>query len=113
MKKMMNAIMETRCQDVYPLPIDMGAFKKKFAVIMASLEQAKEEMAFKEAKFDNSGDCADSEKAYFVKDTAKKKSTNNVQQWFKDHKAVAPILIGTSGAAVMVAAILLGIKKKP
>ena len=97
-----NAINSNKCQEAYPMPIDMQEFKSDFATLMATLEKASETKA--EAVAETTNPIVT--EPFPTEETTK--SYNTAVSWFKKHKItshlVAPVAVVTLASIAFVSA---------
>lgn len=92
-EKMVVAIEENKCNEGYPMPIDMQEFKHDFATVMAILENAKDTIA----KIEDTEIVEESDET--VQDTSINKR-EYFKEWFKKHKNTIPY-VASFGVAVL------------
>lgn len=96
--KIVDAVNISKCQETYPLPIDIDKFKRTFAELMVILENAND--CQQEGKSDSIIDEVIVQKAEdttpHVKDSVSKKTVG----WFKRHKVASHAVASIAGAVI-------------
>ena len=103
--KIVDTVNESRCQETYPLPIDMDKFKRTFAQLTATLEYAKDCSQIEECKtkvVKVSVEHVEPEAAPVESGIGRK-----TVSWFKRHKVASHAVASIAGVALTTVAVVI------